>query len=128
MKLADQFAFWLVPVLIVVALGVFASMTIGGYSAAAALQRALAVLVVSCPCALSLAVPLVVSVSAAKAARTGILLRDASVLEDAGKLSLRKRGRGQITHSWPRFVCPKNKRIYRCANVLCRATRLRVKD
>ena len=105
MKLADQSAFWLVPVLIVVALGVFASMTIGGYSAAAALQRALAVLVVSCPCALSLAVPLVVSVSAAKAARTGILLRDASVLEDAGKLSIVLLDKtGTLTQGKPQIV------------------------
>ena len=83
MKLADNVAFWLVPLLMVVAAGVMVFMVLTGSTTVQALERALAVLVVSCPCALSLAVPFVVSVAAARAAREGIVLRDASALENA---------------------------------------------
>lgn len=44
---------------------------------------ALTVLVISCPCALGLAVPAALSVGVAKAARRNILIRDGSVLENA---------------------------------------------
>lgn len=105
MKLADRFAFYLVPALIVVATSVFITMLLTNHSPADALQRALAVLVVSCPCALSLAVPLVVSVTAAKAARNGILLRDASALEDAGKITTVLLDKtGTLTRGKPRIV------------------------
>ena len=83
MKLADNVAFWLVPLLMAVAACVMAFMLVNGSTTAQALERALAVLVVSCPCALSLAVPFVVSVAAARAAREGIVLRDAGALETA---------------------------------------------
>ncbi len=83
MKLSDQIAFWLVPLLIVISSAVMLVLIVSGVSFNLALERALAVLVVSCPCALSLAVPLVVSVTATNAARQGILFRDASVLEKA---------------------------------------------
>ncbi len=49
-----------------------------------ALDRALAVLVVGCPCALGLASPLAATVAAAYAARRGILFRDPRVLEVLG--------------------------------------------
>jgi len=83
MQLADNVAFWLVPLLITLAVCVTSVALFKGESFAESLEMALAVLVVSCPCALSLAVPLVVSVSAARAAREGIVLRDASALEKA---------------------------------------------
>lgn len=47
---------------------------------------ALTVLVVSCPCALGLAVPAALSVGVAKAARKSILIRDGSVLENAWRV------------------------------------------
>lgn len=83
MKIADNVAFWLVPTLIVLAACIVVTALAKGTTFVDALELALAVLVVSCPCALSLAVPMVVSVSAAKAAREGIVLRDASALEKA---------------------------------------------
>ncbi len=88
MKLADQIAFWLVPLLIVVSSLVMLVLMFGGLSFSVALERALAVLVVSCPCALSLAVPLVVSVTATTSAKEGILFRDASVLEKARQVDV----------------------------------------
>lgn len=86
MSIADSVAFWLVPLLLLLALVVSMVLLALGSSVSDTLERALAVLVVSCPCALSLAVPLVVSVTAARAAREGILLRDASVLDKARRV------------------------------------------
>ncbi|MFK8081515.1 MAG: heavy metal translocating P-type ATPase [Granulosicoccus sp.] len=86
MKLADNIAFWLVPTLLSLAFCIACAELLTGASLAGALEMSLAVLVVSCPCALSLAVPLVVSVSAARAAREGIVLRDASALEKAHRV------------------------------------------
>lgn len=86
MRVVDNVAFWLVPGLLFVAAVVLLFMLITGHEASGALERSLAVLVVCCPCALSLAVPLVVSVTAARAAREGIVLRDPGALEKAGKL------------------------------------------
>ena len=49
----------------------------------AGMRSALSVLLMACPCALGLAVPMVVSVAIAQAARYGILIRDAATLERA---------------------------------------------
>lgn len=54
---------------------------------AAGILPAVAVLVVACPCALGLAVPAVISVAIGQAARHGILIRDAEILERAGKVT-----------------------------------------
>lgn len=83
MKLADRVAGWLVPTISVAALIAFCLALLQGDSSSEALARALAVLVVSCPCALSLAVPLVISVTAATGARNGIVLRDPASIEHA---------------------------------------------
>ncbi len=86
MSIADSVAFWLVPLLLLLAFVVSVVLLALGNSVSDTLERALAVLVVSCPCALSLAVPLVVSVTAARAAQEGIILRDASVLDKARRV------------------------------------------
>jgi Cu+-exporting ATPase len=51
------------------------------------LMHLVAVLVVACPCALGLAVPTSIIVAVGKAAKNGILVRDAQVLEDASKIN-----------------------------------------
>ena len=105
MKLADSVAFWLVPLLLIVATGVAAFMLMTGNGGAMALERALTVLVVSCPCALSLAVPLVVAMSAGSAARHGIVLRDASALEKAHRVdTILIDKTGTLTAGRPRVV------------------------
>ena len=50
-------------------------------------QAALAVLLMACPCALGLAIPMVISTAVGQAARHGILLRDASALEQAAEVN-----------------------------------------
>jgi Cu+-exporting ATPase len=54
-------------------------------SAAAALMRAVAVLVVACPCAMGLATPTAVSVGLGRAARNGILVRSGAAMESFGR-------------------------------------------
>jgi len=86
MRLIDRVAGSLIPVIAGASVIAFALALASGESVVEALVRALATLVVSCPCALSLAVPLVVSTTAANAAREGIVLRDAAVLEKADRV------------------------------------------
>jgi len=86
MRLADRVAARLVPALILAAMFAIVLALASGNTASDALARALAVLVVTCPCALSLAVPLVISRTAARAARHRVLLRDAAALEHAKRI------------------------------------------
>lgn len=82
-RLADRVSAVFVPVVVAVALltglGVYA--TSGGLEAA--LVRAVAVLVISCPCALGLAAPAAVMAGIGVAARAGIRFKDAAALEAA---------------------------------------------
>ncbi len=81
--LADRAAYWLT----LVALGV-AMITLIAWTAArgfdsVTLERVVTVLVVACPHALGLAIPLVIAISTGLSARNGILVRDRMALEDA---------------------------------------------
>jgi len=86
MRFVDRIAGWLVPFIVVAALVAFGVALATGATLAEAAVRALATLVVSCPCALSLAVPMVVATGAAAAARAGIVLRDPAVFERAHRI------------------------------------------
>jgi Cu2+-exporting ATPase len=83
-RLADRAAF----ALTIVALGagmltLAAWLLVEGASTAYALERAVSVIVIACPHALGLAIPLVVSISTALAATSGILLRERAAFEGA---------------------------------------------
>jgi Cu2+-exporting ATPase len=81
--LADRAAFWLT----IAAVGSGAATLIAwlslGASSAYAVNRTVTVLVIACPHALGLAVPLVIAISTTIGARNGLLVRDRRGLEDA---------------------------------------------
>ena len=81
--LADRAAFWLTWV----ALGAGAVTLVGwllaGATASYAVERLVTVLVIACPHALGLAIPLVIAISTTLGARSGLLVRDRRGLEEA---------------------------------------------
>ena len=85
--LADRAAFWLTIVAVVAGVLTFlAWLTLGG-DPAFAVERMVTVLVISCPHALGLAVPLVIAISTTLGARSGLLVRDRRGLEEARNLT-----------------------------------------
>jgi Cu2+-exporting ATPase len=85
--LADRAAFWLTIVALVAGVITFlAWLSIRG-DAAFAVERMVTVLVISCPHALGLAVPLVIAISTTLGARGGLLVRDRRGLEEARNLT-----------------------------------------
>jgi Cu+-exporting ATPase len=88
-KLADQISAIFVPtVLIIATLTALIWFNTNIESKAAyMLVTAMSVLIIACPCALGLAVPISVMVGVGKAAESGILIRHADALQMAGKLT-----------------------------------------
>ena len=85
-RLADRVSGIFVPVVMFIALATFALWwTIGG-AFTPALIHAVAVLVIACPCALGLATPTAIMVGSGRGAQSGILVRNAAALEQAGKI------------------------------------------
>lgn len=81
--LADRAAGWLFYVAVAAAIITAVAWSIATGFNVAVVQRVATVLVIACPHALGLAVPLVVAISTALAARNGILVRDRLALEEA---------------------------------------------
>ena len=82
-RLADRVSGVFVPVVMGIALATFAVWMILGAGLPAALKHAIAVLVISCPCALGLATPTAIMVGTGKGAELGIMIRTAAALETA---------------------------------------------
>jgi len=78
-QLANRLAVWFVAVVLLVAAGT--ALFWFPRSPTAAIDNAIALLVVTCPCALALATPLAVSVAIGRAARNGILIKGGDALE-----------------------------------------------
>jgi Cu2+-exporting ATPase len=85
--LADKAAFALTIIAIVTAIATFAYWLVAK-DANFALERSVTVLIIACPHALGLAIPLVVSISTTIAARKGLLVRKRIALESARKLDI----------------------------------------
>lgn len=85
-KLADKVAGIFVPVVLVIAAITAGVWLIAGESGAFALTRAIAVLVISCPCALGLATPVAVMVGTGVGAKNGVLFQSAEALENLHRI------------------------------------------
>jgi len=81
--LADIAAFWLTVVAITVGIITFGGWVLIGESFVFALERMVTVMVITCPHALGLAIPLVVAVSTSISARNGLLVRNRNAFERA---------------------------------------------
>ncbi len=81
-RLADKIAGVFVPVVMLIAAAAFAVWMLAGQTLEFSLTTAIAVLVISCPCALGLATPVAIMVGTGTAARLGILFKDAESLEN----------------------------------------------
>jgi len=87
-ELADRVSAVFVPVVVGIALLTFGAWWMVGSDFSTALINAVAVLVISCPCALGLATPTALVVSTGRAAQSGILVKDAAALERAHHLNV----------------------------------------
>lgn len=82
-RIADRISGIFVPIVVLLALITAIIWISGGHEVSTALGHAIAVLVVSCPCALGLATPVAIMVGAGKGAENGILFRNGATLEQA---------------------------------------------
>ncbi len=87
-QLADKISAVFVPVVVGIALFTFSAWWMTGSDFSTALINAVAVLVISCPCALGLATPTALVVATGRAAQAGILVKNAAALERAHKLEV----------------------------------------
>ncbi len=85
--LANRAAAWLTYIALTVGIGTLVVWLALGASFAFAIERMVTVMVISCPHALGLAVPLVVAVSTSISARNGLLIRDRAAFERARLLN-----------------------------------------
>jgi Cu2+-exporting ATPase len=89
-KLADKVATWFVPIVVIIALITFGIWWSFGPRPALvyAFVNAVSVLIIACPCALGLATPMSVMVGIGEAAKKGILIKNAGVIEKTKKINV----------------------------------------
>lgn len=86
--LADRIAFWLTIIALTVGVGTLTTWLLLGQPFVFALERMASVMVITCPHALGLAVPLVVAISTSISAQNGLLIRNRTAFENSRKISL----------------------------------------
>lgn len=87
-RIADKVSGIFVPCIMIIAVAVFAVWMFCGAQLETALNHAITVLVVACPCALGLATPTAIMVGNGVAAKNGILFKNGEALENAGKTEI----------------------------------------
>ena len=85
--LADKAAKWLTIIALVTGIATFLYWYLTGHSLAFAMERMVTVIVICCPHALGLAVPLVVAKSTALSAKNGLLIKNRTAFENARKIT-----------------------------------------
>lgn len=87
-RIADKVSGIFVPTVIAIAVVTIVVWLLIGKNAGFAIARGISVLVISCPCALGLATPVAIMVGNGKGARNGILFKNATAIEETGKLKI----------------------------------------
>lgn len=87
-QIVDQVAAYFMPLVLLVSVLSFAywSFAAPQHDISLALLSAISVLIIACPCALGLATPMSITVAMGRAARLGILIKDAATLEQLAKV------------------------------------------
>ena len=85
--LADRAAFWLTLIAISIGAITFITWLVLGKDLAFAIERAATVLIIACPHALGLAVPLVVAISTVLSAQNGLLIRNRTAFENSRRIT-----------------------------------------
>lgn len=85
-RLADKIAGVFVPIVMAIAAAAFVVWMIAGQTMEFALTTAVAVLVISCPCALGLATPVAIMVGTGRGAKMGVLFKNAEALENLHRI------------------------------------------
>lgn len=87
-RLADRIAAYFVPGVLLLGIATFSIYMLTGLSPTEAMLSALAVLIVSCPCALGLATPLAIASGTREALRHNIIFKTAAVFEEKVKIDI----------------------------------------
>ena len=104
-RLVDRVSAVFVPVVVGIALMTLLGWLLAGAGGEVAVMRAVAVLVIACPCALGLATPAAIMAGTGAAARAGILIRDAEAIERAQGVTLVAFDKtGTLTEGRPRLA------------------------
>ena len=105
-RMADKVAFWFVLAVLAIAVLTFFGWGLFGPepSWTYAVLNAVSVLIIACPCALGLATPMSIMVATGRAARAGVLFRDAEAIEQLRKIdTLIVDKTGTLTEGRPAF-------------------------
>ena len=87
-NLSDRAAKWLTYGALLVGFGTLATWLVLGFPFVFALERMVTVMVIACPHALGLAIPLVVAISTAVSAQNGLLIRNRTAFEESRKITV----------------------------------------
>src|SRR5690554_4495220 len=87
-NLADRIAFWLTIIALSVGFITLATWLLLGKEFSFAMERMASVMVITCPHALGLAVPLVVAISTSISAQRGLLIRNRTAFENSRKITM----------------------------------------
>lgn len=103
-RLVDKISAVFVPVIVAISLATFAIwLSAGPGSVSMALTAAVSVLVIACPCALGLATPTAIMAAIGNGATSGILVKDASALEQLSRIDILAIDKtGTLTQGKPR--------------------------